>query len=43
MHPVVAPVEQEEVAEIISDRDCGITHMEDMNNPLIALDCFIFL
>ncbi|THG19709.1 uncharacterized serine-rich protein C215.13-like [Camellia sinensis] len=31
------------VGEVLDKQDTGDIHMEDIDNPLIALDCFIFL
>lgn len=36
-------VDESVVKDVVSDLDMDLTLMEDIDNPLIALDCFIFL
>lgn len=36
-------VDETVVKDVVSDHDKDLTLMEDIDNPLISLDCFIFL
>jgi len=36
-------VDETVAKDVVSDHDMDFTLMEDINNPLISLDCFIFL
>ncbi|QCE15706.1 hypothetical protein DEO72_LG11g2718 [Vigna unguiculata] len=36
-------VDETVAKDVVSDHDMDLTLMEDINNPLISLDCFIFL
>ncbi|RDX64570.1 hypothetical protein CR513_56856, partial [Mucuna pruriens] len=36
-------IDETVVKDVLSDHDMDLTLMEDIDNPLIALDCFIFL
>ncbi|CAJ1974296.1 unnamed protein product [Sphenostylis stenocarpa] len=40
---VGSKVDETVVKDVVSDQDMDLTLMEDINNPLISLDCFIFL
>ncbi|KAL2339718.1 hypothetical protein Fmac_007658 [Flemingia macrophylla] len=40
---VGSKIDETVVKDVLSDHDMDLTLMEDLHNPLISLDCFIFL
>ncbi|XP_058099986.1 uncharacterized protein LOC131244390 [Magnolia sinica] len=42
-HQIKSQIDQSVVEDVVSDQESNSLPMEDIDNPLISLDCFIFL